>query len=212
MLFSLVIKPQKSPLSADIIEHSQNLINGERSLIAPGSLTEYHTQQEVTQRHKARRWRTGDWQQDYLCLIDVKRKISFFYNPFVSFKKQITSSKPHSQRKEMELFKRIQKNRQITGFTYITGSNILRIFRHGVKLFGGEFLLSRWNATKKNKFNGIMSVNKYYLVNKCQPYTLILLWFYLKKYFHIWKSFKQIKFPTVFYCTKENWTYLIEFF
>lgn len=33
--------------------------------------------------------------------------------------------------------------RQITDFTYITGSNILRIFRHGVKLFGGEFLLSR---------------------------------------------------------------------
>lgn len=30
--------------------------------------------------------------------------------------------------------------------THITGSNMLRIFRHGVKLLGGEFLLSSGNA------------------------------------------------------------------
>lgn len=35
----------------------------------------------------------------------------------------------------------------------MTGSNILRIFRHGVKLFGGEFLLSKWNAAKEKKIN-----------------------------------------------------------
>lgn len=35
--------------------------------------------------------------------------------------------------------------------TYITGSNMLRIFRHGVRLFGGEFLRSKGNAVKHSK-------------------------------------------------------------
>lgn len=37
--------------------------------------------------------------------------------------------------------------------TYITGSNMLRIFRHGVKLFGGEFLRSNGNAVMHSKPN-----------------------------------------------------------
>lgn len=34
----------------------------------------------------------------------------------------------------------------VAGDTHMTGSNMLRIFRHGVKLLGGEFLLSSGNA------------------------------------------------------------------
>ena len=42
--------------------------------------------------------------------------------------------------------------------TYITGSNMLRIFRHGVKLFGGEFLRSNGNAEKQDGNNSMLNV------------------------------------------------------